>query len=403
MVDKLEGTRRVYDLPNDENESSGIRENPWMAHLRALEARPDRDARGRFGGIVARLGEPVLARFPLLTQKDHDAVICAAAGRLFGARAAAAGGATPVDEASVAHAVLSEAVPVDLRRWAGTLDVPATEVARDLALAARRAARLTGRERSVFAAVCALDDAATVDEEGKVVLRAAVAFQMRWNTAHQNVSRAWRRICEGTRLGAWCTSFRPAHRYVCGPTAFDLWQAGRAYMDACSGRDGHGGDAFDAWVQAHEAHNAWFCEWKNHTNHALRRWKLAAQALDASGLRPAALAGPLVQGCRTLGIDRWLVPAKLVQQSWAELLEPVNRPSPAARSAWLAFLREHGFGADAEAAFLVLERDATLADAANTEVENAYRRLLAVADRQSSATLGARDAFRTLIDAGDPP
>jgi hypothetical protein len=173
-------------------------------------------------------------------------------------------------------------------------------------------------------------------------------------------------------------------------------------MGACSGRDGQGGDAFDEWLQAHEAHNAWFCEWKNHTAHASRRWRLVARALDASGVRPAALAGPLVQGCRTLGIDRWVIPAKVAQQSWVELLEPVNRPGPAARLAWLAFLREHLLGHEAEAAFLVLERDATLAEEASAEVENAYRDLLAAAERQSSATLGARDAFRALIEAGSP-
>jgi hypothetical protein len=399
MVEKLEGTGPAYDLPNDDREVSGVRENPWALHLRALEVCPDREARERFAGIVAQIGEPVLARFPLLTSKDHDAVISAAVDRL--ARLPEPARCALVEE-RIAHAVLCEAVPVDLRRWAGTLDVPAAEVARDLAFAARRAAALAGKERSVFAAVCALDDAATVDEEGKVVLRAAVAFQMRWNTAHQNVSRAWRRICEGTRLGAWSSSFRPAHRYVCGPTSFDRWQAGRAYMDACSGRDGQGGDAFDEWLEAHEEHNAWFCEWKNTTAHASRRWRLTAQVLDAAGVRPGELAAPLVQGSKALGIDRWVIPAKLAQQSWVELLGPVNRPGPAARSAWLAFLREHRLGAEAEAAFLVLERDAALADAASAEVENAYRHLLAAAERQSSATLGTRDAFRALIEAPSP-
>ena len=47
----------------------------------------------------------------------------------------------------------------------------------------------------MFLAVRALDNVAAEDEVGKVVLNAAVAFQMRWNTAHQNVSRAWRKIC----------------------------------------------------------------------------------------------------------------------------------------------------------------------------------------------------------------
>jgi hypothetical protein len=202
-------------------------------------------------------------------------------------------------------------------------------------------------------------------------------------------------------------------------------------MEACSGRDGgdphplqipgpagrDGGDArrapaqpsaepvesFEDWLRAHESHNAWFAEWKRQSSRATRRWKELAVALDASGVRPGALHARLVQGCAALGIDRWVIPAKLGQQSWRELLEPANRPAPAARAAWLPFLRESGLGRDVEEAFRELERDAALADVASVELEHAYRRLLLAAERQSVATLKARDAFRALIDGPGEP
>ncbi len=397
MAEKLEGTGRAYAHRIDDD-SSGVRSNPWTAHLRAirlhLEGEMEPRARALAGGLLAEAGARVLARFDRLGEADHGAVLDAAIELLEREPG-------PCSEARVAHAVLCAAIPVELRRWVEQIDAPPAEITRDLAVAARRAAALGGRERSVFFAVCALDDTAADDEVGKVVLRAAVAYQMRWNTAHQNVSRAWRKICEGTALGAWCGDWRAGHRFVCGAPPFALWEAGRAYMDACSGRDGHGGESFDAWVKAHEAHNAWFNEWKKQSARAVRRWKDLAVALDASGVRPAAVHGPLVQGCAALGIDRWVIPAKVAQQSWREVLDTTHRPPPAARGAWIAFLREHGFPPAAQAAFRALERDAALADVASVELENAYRNLLVAAERQSGAGLHARDAFRRFIDAGE--
>ncbi len=259
-------------------------ENPWMAHLRALEARPGGEPRALFGALVAQVAERVLLRFDWLEPGDHAAVVEAAIERLTGEP-------STVTEARVAHAVYCAAIPVDLRRWAAKIGAAPADIAHELAYASRRAAALTGRERSGFVAVCALDAVATDLEVGKVVLRAAVALQMRWNTAHQNVSRAWRRICEGSELGSWCGSFRAGHRFVCGPPSFELWQASRAYMDACTGRDGQGGEAFDAWTRAHEAHNEWFSEWKKQSARATRRWKDLAVVLDASGSRPGPCTG----------------------------------------------------------------------------------------------------------------
>ncbi len=231
-------------------------------------------------------------------------------------------------------------------------------------------------------AVCALDDAAVEDEVRRVVLCGAVAYQVRWNTAHQNLSRAWRKICEGSPLGAWCGDWRGGHRFVCGPPPFELWEAGRAYLDTCSGRDGRGGEAFEAWVKAHEAHQDWFNEWKRQSARATRRWRELTVALDASPVRPGAVHASLVARCAALGIDRWVVPAKLAQQSWRDLLDAAHRPPPAARRAWLAFVRESGFGPAAEAAFRALDRDAELVEVANVELEAAYQRLLAAARRR---------------------
>jgi hypothetical protein len=411
MVEKLEGTGRVY-TPSQDEDSSGVRENPWTAHLRSLDGIPER--RPVYEAMVARVGSRVLSRFERLERADHAAVFAAATTRL-GLEPSPA----PLNEARIVHAVACEATAVDHRRWVAEIDADPAQIAQDLARARRRAAALSGREGAVFAAVCALDYVASGEEVGKVVLRAAVAFQMRWNTAHQNVSRAWRKICEGSELGAWCGSFRAGHRFVCAPPSLALWEVASAYMDACSGR--HRGDeppgedarrspaqpsvepveSFEDWLRAHESHNAWFAEWKRQSSRATRRWKELGAALDASGVRPGALHGQLVHGCAALGIDRWVIPAKLGQQTWRELLEPANRPSAAARAAWLPFLREAGLGREVEDAFRELERDAALADVAGVELEHAYRRLLLAAGRQSDTTLKARDAFRALIDAGE--
>jgi hypothetical protein len=362
MVEKLEGRGRACDRP-DEEAASGIRENPLPVHLRASERRPvEALAGGRLAEVVAR----VLSRFDRLSHDEHGAVRATALDGLAAAR-------VPLTEGRVGHAVLAAAISLEQRRWVDEIGVPHGEVARELTRARRRWAALPGRE-------------------GKVFL-----------TAHQNLSRAWRKICEGSDLASWCGSFRTGHRFVCGPPALDLWEAGRAYMDACNGHGGQGGEAFDAWIKAHEAHNAWFSEWKKQSARAVRRWRTMARVLDASGVRPSAVHAPLVRGCAALGIDRWVVPAKLGQQSWNELLEPAHRPGLAAHGAWVAFLRANGFGPAPEAAFRELERDAALADVASVELEHAYQRLLLAAEQQTGESTSARDAFRALLERGVSP
>lgn len=415
MVEELEGTRAY--APRREDDESGIRANPLAAHRRALDVRAEPQAPPEV--LIAQIGPRVLSRFERLDRDDHAAVLAAAAARLArgdegpplgwaGLRPASLPGALPSRlEVRVAHAIVCEAMPVDLRRWVAEIDADPAVIAHDLALARRRAFALSGRELQVFTAVSALDHVASGEEVGKVVLRAAVAFQMRWNTAHQNVSRAWRKICEGTALGTWCGSFRAGHRFVCGPPSLELWELASAYMDACSGRGEAPGEVdprsaaalYEDWRQAHESHTAWFTEWKKQSSRATRRWKELVTALDTSGVSPGALHASLVQGCAALGIDRWVVPAKLAQQSWGELLAPANRPASAARAAWPAFVRESELGPKVEAAFRALDRDAALADVASVELEHAYRRLLLAAERQSAASLEARHAFRGLIEA----
>jgi len=39
---------------------------------------------------------------------------------------------------------------------------------------------------------------------------------------------------------------------------------------------------------------------------------------------------------------------------------------------------------------------------AGVELENAYRRLLSAAERQSAESVSARDTFRALIEPGEP-
>jgi hypothetical protein len=397
MNENFEGTRvHAYAIDDDQ---SGIRETPWMAQLSLFERRVMSRRAPRAAvladGMIANVGGRVLGRFERLTRDDIGGVLDAAADRLdplHGPRA----------ESRIAHAVLSAAIPVDLRRWADLVGAPPGEIARELSRAARRAAALSGRERSLFFAVSALDHVAIEHEVGDVVLRAAVAYQMRWNTAHQHLSRAWRKVCEGGPLGEWSRSFRAAHRFVCGPPAFELWEAARAYMDACDLRDDRGAGAFDAWVKAHEAHNAWHNEWRKQSARAVRRWKMLAMQLDASGTTPGAVHDLLVARCCDLSIDRWVVPAKLGQRSWVDLLRTAHRPPSSARDAWHAFIRDGGFGAGAEEALRALDGDADLAELAGLEVEHAYGRLLAAAEGQARANVASRAAFRALIDDAEP-
>ena len=346
--------------------------------------------------LVAERGGQVLRRFTRLTRTDNEAVLASAAEQLV--REGPPAGAI---EARVCHAVFEAAVPIDRHRWIEEMggDPADPNGLRDeLSHAARRAGALTGRERQVFRAVCALDDVAEEGEVGKVVLHAAVAYQMRWNTAHQHLSRAWRRIGEGG-LSAWCKEWRAGQRFVCPAPPVELWAAARAYLDACNGRGGFGGAAFDAWIDAHEDHNAWFNEWKKQSSSAAARWKQFVVGLDECGVRPGEVVGALIAACQELGADRWVVPAKVGQQSWHEMLGAAPRPTPEARSAWRTFLRGHPFGAEVEASFRELEREAALAEVASAELERAYKRLLGAAERRSGECVRAKDDFRRLVDA----
>ncbi|APR80294.1 Hypothetical protein A7982_05641 [Minicystis rosea] len=344
--------------------------------------------------LVQELGERVLQRFPRLERTDAAAVLDAAAARLVRSGPPSAGSI----EAHVRRTVYCEALPVDRRRFIDDLGVKPACVQQALDRARARIATLTERELRVLYAVSTLDAVAEDDEAGKVVLHAAVAHQMRWNTAHQNVSRAWRKLCDES-LSAWGTEWRAAHRFICDPPSFELWLAARQYLDACSGRGAHGGPAFAAWTRAHEEHNSWFNEWKKQSSLATQRWRALAEQLDHCGLRPRDLIDPLVDGCRLLGIDRWVIPAKLRQQSWRDLLKGAPRPAPDARAAWRTLLRGHPFGAGVESALRELEREASLAEVAGVELEAAYHRLLASAESRSDDGVRAKNEFRRLIEA----
>ncbi len=381
MTEK-DARNRVFDPPADA-ETSGVWMSPWIAGLHALEA-PAQD------GLVAA-GARVLERFHAFTREDRDAVLGSALERL-----AREPGATV---ARMAHAVFCAAAERDLGRWAARIPAPPGEIARELARAGERASALVGRERSVFFAVCALDDVAFESEARRVALCGAVAYQVRWNTAHQHLSRAWRKICEGGPLAGWCGTFRAGHRFVCGPPSVELWEAARAYLDACATGEGQACGGLQAWGKAHGVHQDWFNEYKRQSSQATQRWREVAESLDASGVRPKAIQRSLVRRCADLGIDRWVVPAKLEQQSWHDLLAKALRPTPEVRDAWRAFLREHGFGPEVHEAFRALERDAALVEVASVKLEHAYKRLLASAEAQPGESVGARDAFRSLVDA----
>jgi hypothetical protein len=437
-VDKRDGAGRAREPVIEDDSVSGVRQSPWAARQRAVE------------GAVTAIGERVLRRFELLSRVDRKSVLTMATRHVALMRPVAAvamgpqagpnpappvamgpqaapnpeaahvitedGAGAPVivpaglTEAKIAQAVYSAAIQAELKRFAEEIGVPHDEVAREIERAQRRAAALAGRERSVFYSVCALDAVATLEETGKVVLRAAVAHQMRWNTAHQNISRAWRKIGEGGKLGRWCGEWRAAHRFVWGPPSVTLWTAARAYMDACAGAGAvDSREAFDAWVKAHEAHNAWFNDWKKQSGRATRAWRDFLAALDARGVRPAACQPAISTRSAALGIERWVIPGRLAQQSWRDLLDAAHRPNAQAWDAWRTLLQDLGVFAEAEAkgepsvedAFREAEREAALADEACAELERAYRELLAVAERQPEESIRARERFRELILAAD--
>ena len=343
---------------------------------------------------MQELGARVLQRFLRLKRSDAVAVLDTAAARLVRSGPPSAGSI----EAHVRRTVYCEALPVDRRRYVEEIGAKPGAVREALDCARARIATLTERELRVLLTVSTLDAVAEDDEAGKVVLHAAVAHQMRWNTAHQNVSRAWRKLCDAS-LSGWGTEWRAGHRFICDPPSFELWVAARRYLDACSGRGAHGGPTFAAWTSAHEEHNARFNEWKKQSSSATQRWRALVEQLERGDLRPRDLVGPILDGCRPLGLDRWVVPAKLCQQSWRDLLKGVPRPGPEARAAWRALLRAHAFGAGVEAALRELEREASLTEATGVELEAAYHRLLAAAESRSSDGVRAKNEFRRLIDA----
>ena len=398
MVEHLGRTGGARDRRDDEA-ISGVRENPLPVHLRALERRHEAgEAHEPLESLVdaplLRLGARVLARFDRLSRDDHDAVFEAARSRLEGVP-------RPLGDARIGHAVLRRPSPSSCgagssrstprppsragarrRRAAGG----GARRARAQASSSRCARSTTPPPRTRWARSCSAPPSPS---------RCAGTRRTRTSPAPGG------RICEGTALGAWCGDWRAGHRFVCGPPPFALWEAGRAYMDACSGRDGQGGEAFDAWVKAHEGHNAWFSEWKKQSSRAARRWRDLARG--PRRLRGAAVRGPRGAGAglrrprhRSLG-DPGQARAAVLARA-ARRRQPAG--APGARR--LARLPPRArLSPAAEAAFRAFERDAALADVASVELEHAYRSLLAAAERQTGAGLHARDAFRALIDAGD--
>ena len=344
--------------------------------------------------LTAELGARVLRRFTRLSETDSSLILKRAAARLLQRGAPLRG---PID-AHVRRAVYVEATTIDLARFIRATCAEPDDVKQRLDLARRRLSLLTSRERSVLRAVFTLDAVAEDDEAGKVVLHAAVAYQMRWNTAHQNVSRAWRKICD-RGLAAWEIDWRAAHRFVCEPPSAELWTAARTYLDACSGRGEHGGHAFTEWTEAHERHNTAFADWKRSSNVATQAWRAFAETLDRSPVRPGEVADPLLARCRELGIDRSLVPARLAQQTWGELLARLARLAAEARDAWRAFVWTHPFGADVEIAFCELGVEAARADALGADLARAYDRLLMAAERRSIESVRAKEELRCLLEA----
>lgn len=346
--------------------------------------------------LVDELGASVLRRFARLDAEDTRAVTEIASAALVHAGPPEEG---PI-EAHVRHTVYGEAVRRERRRFAVEVCDDAAVAARALELAHDRLRRLSERERDVLHAVFALDDVAEDDEISKVVLHAAVSLQMRWNTAHQNISRAWRKLAEGG-LDAWELDWRSSHRLIREPTSYPMWIAAREYLDACSGRGAHAGPAFDAWTAAHEAHNAAFNELKRRSASATARWRAFLQSLDEARVAPADVAESVLGRCGALGIDRWVVPARIKHESgWCQLLAETARPTQAERLAWRAFVHHEPFGAEVEAALRELDRESALAEVAGVDIDAAYQRMLEAAASRPAEGVRAKETFRALLEEG---
>jgi hypothetical protein len=396
MGKKHEETGRAHVLPleDDAEGVSGVHVAPWLERLRRLEGVLGADARA----LLTDARERILGRFYRVPRADWGGILDAAVERLLrgGSRAVCA-------RAQVQHAVFCSAIDVDRRRWEEEIDAPKDEVEAELLRARRSADELHGRERQLFLTVCALDDVAVGDEGGKAVLHGAVAHQMRRNTAHQHLSRAWRKICADGRLGAWGHEWRSVQRFVCDPPSIELWEAARAYMDACDLHGGHGGAAFDAWVKAHEDHNDWFAEYKKQSARAALAWRAFASSLSGSRLRPGDVAATLVAGCAGLGLDARVFPAKVAHQGWIDLLDRVPRPSPPAREAWRLFLRTHGFERPVEEAFHCLEQQSVMAEETGAALNDAFEALLLRSEQLSPEFRRTRDDFLKQVAALSAP
>ena len=345
-------------------------------------------------GLTAEPGARVLRRFPRLTRDDGAAVLESAAARLVRSGPPSPG---PID-AHVRRTVYCEAIETARLRFIEELRVDAAEATRRIERARRRLASLTPREASVLRAVFTLDAVAEEDEVGKVVLHAAVAYQMRWNTAHQHVSRAWRKLGDGG-LAEWEIDWRAAHRFIAGPPSFPLWTAAREYLDACSGRGVHGGPAFAEWTAAHEHHNTCFNEWKKCSQAGGHSFRAFVERLDRGRIKPVDIAAELLDRCEDLGLDRWLESTKLAQLTWRRLVGDAHRPSPGARRAWRELVTAHPFGAEIEVALFEMENETTRAEASGAAVADAYQRLLTAAELRSAEGVRARDEFRCLLEA----
>lgn len=377
-----------------EDESSGVRE--------AQPREPTSERWGVWGEELARrlvdeLGAAVLRRFPRLDAESTRAITDAASSTLVR-------GGPPQDrpiEAYVRHIVHAEAVKRDRRRFlVETCEGEPAEVRRALDLARARLPKLSAREGDVLLAVFTLDDVAEDDEVSKVVLHAAVSLQMRWNTAHQNLSRAWRKLAAGG-LAAWELDWRSTHRLIREPTSFPMWIAARAYLDACGGRGALAGPAFDAWTAAHEAHNAAFNEWKRRGVAAMARWREFLESLDEARIPPAEVAESILGRCAALGIDRWVVPARLDREArWAGLLAKAPRPSQAERAEWRAFVHHEPFGASVAAALRALDRESALTEVAAVDIDAAYQQMLQAAASRPAEGVRAKEAFRALLEGG---
>ncbi len=237
-----------------------------------------------------------------------------------------------------------------------------------------------GIEWKTYLAVSTLRCVARAEEQSKVVIYAAVAFELRRNTADQHLSRARRKL----RLQGESEAYMPP---------LPLAIAGRDYLDACESSN-----AASTWAEAHEALAQRSCERLRTNKQAARAWRAFGAALSSAALRPVHVADALLGACAALGIDHRVPRNNIHTRGWRDLLDDERRPNASQRRAWCVFLGALRFAAKVQAAFERFDAEARAAEGALAALNESYEDLFRVAEGMPPTFTRAKKIFRERVE-----